>query len=273
MNHFDWPQVIQKQAELGVPFVVLTLAEVKGSVPQVAGAKAVVSAKGLVAGTVGGGRVEAKAIAHAQELLKAETPKRCELLSWNLIRDVGMTCGGLVQIIFEVYSGPAWEIVVFGAGHVAQELVPLLCKMDARVTCIDDREEWLARLPEKSNLRKVSVDDPSSYVANCSPKSFFVLMTRGHGTDTPILSQILRQFDPPYVGVIGSDSKAAVLRKELRQMDFSEEKIKSLYCPMGLPIGDNLPAEIAISISAQLLEVRGRTKDRRLSVQSREAAY
>jgi xanthine dehydrogenase accessory factor len=255
MNHFAWPPVIAKFMERGKPFVVLTLASVKGSAPQVAGAKAIVSETGLEEGTVGGGRIEAKAIAYAQELL-AKNSSRCEMVQWNLIRDVGMTCGGIINLVFEVYAAPAMEIVVFGAGHVAQELVPLLCRLDARVTCIDDRGEWLEKLPALANLRKIQHVNPPSLAVQFSGDTYFILMTRGHATDLAILAEVLRRPCSRYVGVLGSVGKAKTLRRDLREQGFSEKELAGFFCPAGLTIGNNSPAEIAISISAQVLEQR-----------------
>jgi xanthine dehydrogenase accessory factor len=98
---------------------------------------------------VGGGKLEAKAIALAQELLaKNENRKNCQLIKWNLTKDVGMTCGGVVSLVFEVFAGAEWQIAVFGAGHVAQELVPLVTKLDCRAHCVDSRRDWLDKIPD-----------------------------------------------------------------------------------------------------------------------------
>src|SRR5687767_11776766 len=117
---------VERLAELsrsGVPFVCVTMVEAVGSTPQDAGSKMLVTAEGLVTGTVGGGRIEHKAIEYAQQLLSKSTVNsrqptaNCQLLEWNLKRDVGMTCGGTVKLFFETYNHCEWRIVVFGAGH------------------------------------------------------------------------------------------------------------------------------------------------------------
>src|SRR5689334_3891168 len=115
---------VERLAELaagGAPFVSVTLVETIGSTPSETGSKMLVTAAGLDTGTVGGGRVEAKAIEHAQAMLRAprEASPRAELVEWNLQRDVGMTCGGVVKLFFEAYNHSQWQIVLFGAGHVA----------------------------------------------------------------------------------------------------------------------------------------------------------
>lgn len=236
--------------------VVVTMVDYKGSVPQKLGAKALVSAEGLLEGTVGGGKVEARAIEHAKKLLSDPNAAACEIVEWNLTRDIGMTCGGVVKFLFELHQPKQWHIVVFGAGHVAQELVPMLCRLDGHITCVDSRPEWLARMADQPNLTKICEADPKSTVKNFSSKDYFVLMTQGHGTDLPILAEILRTHVPPYLGVIGSKTKALSLRDGLKKLDFNQEKINSFYCPIGLSFGDSTPIEISHSVVAQLLQTR-----------------
>ncbi|HEX9459566.1 MAG TPA: XdhC family protein, partial [Thermoanaerobaculia bacterium] len=128
----------------GLPLVVVTVVDTMGSVPQDRGSKMIVTAEGLRFGTVGGGRVETKAIAEAQEMLRGETTETTKFAQWNLAKDVGMTCGGIVKLYFESHSVGRWRIVVFGAGHVANAVVNVLIHLDCVVTCIDPREGWLA---------------------------------------------------------------------------------------------------------------------------------
>ena len=108
-------------AASGRPFAAVTLVEAIGSTPQDAGSKMLVDADGIVFGTVGGGRLENQAIGFAQQLLSGENQRQRALEEWNLQRDVGMTCGGVVKLYFEAYNRHTWRIVLFGAGHVAQQ--------------------------------------------------------------------------------------------------------------------------------------------------------
>jgi len=88
----------------GEPFVCVTLVAARGSVPQEVGAKMLVTATTIAVGTIGGGRVEQAALKRARTLLREPPTSRCELIDWNLQRDIGMTCGGMVTFLFEVYS-------------------------------------------------------------------------------------------------------------------------------------------------------------------------
>ncbi len=180
----------------------------------------------------------------------------CDFVKWNLQTDVGMTCGGEVQLFFEVYGKVDWPIAVFGAGHVAQVLVPMLTQLHCRVTCIDPRSDWLSKIPDHPKLVKCCVPEPKELVTRQPAHSFFVLISKGHATDLPVLKEILSTREPPYLGVIGSAQKASVLRRELAQAGLPDEKRSAFTCPIGMPIGNNTPAEIAVSIAAQLIQKR-----------------
>ncbi|MDZ4847663.1 MAG: xanthine dehydrogenase accessory protein XdhC [Pirellulaceae bacterium] len=260
---FDLHEHLHKMNRLvaaGSAFVVVTMVEARGSAPQIQGAKAIVTRDGIVQGTLGGGKVEAKAIVHAQEILDRDDGICCELITWNLQTEIGMTCGGEVRFYFEVFNREDWKIVVFGAGHVAQSLVPILLRTSCTVTCIDQRQVWLDRLPSHPRLSKICTDDLKGQVKRLAAKSFVLLMTQGHSTDLPVLAEILANHHVPYLGVIGSQQKATVLKRNLKELAISAEKIESFFCPVGLPLGNNTPAEISISIMAQLIQERDRLR-------------
>lgn len=239
-----------------VPLVTVTVVDTLGSVPQDRGAKMIVTADGLHFGTVGGGKVETKAIAEAQRMLRGEHDSNTQFVSWALNKDVGMTCGGVVKLYFEAFNVGRWNIVVFGAGHIAQALTSLLVHLDCQVTCIDPRAEWIDRLPKSPKLTPLLTDDMPAMVAKLPDDAFVILMTMGHTTDKPILIEILRTRTFPYLGVIGSDSKAAVLRRDVADAGLPEPMQRAFHCPVGLDLGSNHPFEIAVSIVAQMIQVR-----------------
>lgn len=246
----------------GIGCVLVVLVEALGSTPQDAGAKMIVTATGRHTGTVGGGRVEAQAIALAQDMIAAtgagSTAPR--FVNWSLKSDVGMTCGGSVKLYFEPHPAAqnAWPIAIFGAGHVTQALVPVLLPLPCSITVCDSRAEWLERLPRASHLRTVRLDQPAELVATLPDATFLLCMTKGHATDRPILLQALRNRGFPYIGVIGSDAKAAILRRELVADGLPPERAAGFHCPVGLDFGSNHPHEIALSIAGQLLTERDR---------------
>lgn len=246
----------------GAPFVLVVLAEAFGSTPQDTGAKMLVTPAGLLAGTVGGGRVEAKAIATAQEMLADTSADRARprFASWTLKGDVGMTCGGAVKLYFEPHpaGGTSWSIAIFGAGHVTQALLPVLLPLPCTIAVYDSRPEWLARVPRAWNLRATCADDLASVVDTLPTDAFVLSMTQGHQTDRPILARALASHNFPYLGCIGSKAKATILRQELVTGGISAERVAQFHCPIGLEFGTNHPHEIALSIAAQLLIERDR---------------
>jgi xanthine dehydrogenase accessory factor len=268
LAHMPTPHgFVERLAELsqsGVPFVCVTMVQATGSTPQDAGSKMLVNSGGLVNGTVGGGRVEAQAIEHAKQML-ANPPNHSppnELVEWNLKRDVGMTCGGSVKLFFETYNHSDWRIAVFGAGHVASAVVECLAPLDCHVTCIDSRAEWLDRIPARARLRKVQADEPRNLVAELPNDAFVICMTMGHAMDRPILEEIFRQGRRfPFLGVIGSKAKRAVLVKELTVAGIPADQTDTFHCPIGLELGTNQPGEIAISVVAQLIQERDRWRN------------
>jgi xanthine dehydrogenase accessory factor len=238
MHRADPTHYIEAFAELaqsGQAFVSVTMVDAIGSVPQEIGSKMLVNPSGLVYGTVGGGRVENQAIEHAKQLMAAPANHCTSLfVEWNLKRDVGMTCGGTVKFLIEC-----------------------LLKLDCKIEVIDPREAWVGKLPSSPKLVKHILAEPETYVASIPDQAYVLLMTMGHRTDLPVLEAILKSGRTfPYLGVIGSKGKKGALRKELLSMGLSTECVDSFRCPIGLPIGSNQPAEIAISVAAELLQVR-----------------
>jgi xanthine dehydrogenase accessory factor len=257
-----YEQVVNLERE-GSAFVLVVLAESLGSTPQDAGAKMLVTAAGLHTGTVGGGKVEAKAIGVAREMLAgAATAPR--LVNWALKTDVGMTCGGSVKLYFEPHAGggaaAAWPLWIFGAGHVVQALVPVLAPLDCQLTIVDPRREWLDKLPRARNVRYLEAAEPADLVPAMPDHAFLLCLTKGHASDRPVLQRALAERHFPFVGVIGSEAKAKVLQKELIAGGLPAKRAKEFHCPVGLPFGNNDPREIALSIAAQLLTERDKLK-------------
>lgn len=250
-----WEQIAELRRD-GVDFVVITITGARGSVPGQVGAKAVVTAAGCVSGNLGGGKVEAKAIAHALAMFDGD--EVCIHVTWNLQRDVGMTCGGEMMFLFERVNPQAvWHIAIFGAGHVAQALVPVLASLACRIDVFDTRADWLGRFSSWQNVSLHCVSSFETGVEFLNPESFVLSITQGHSSDRPVLCETLRRFPiVPFLGVIGSASKRAVLMRELREDGIDGDLLEKIICPVGLPIGGNDPAEIAISIAAQLLGFR-----------------
>ncbi|HMM51011.1 MAG TPA: XdhC family protein [Burkholderiaceae bacterium] len=244
-------------------YCTVTIVDAKGSIPQEVGATAVFGSDGLLYGTVGGGRVEARCAEEVRTLLASGRGERTRFERLNLFRDLGMTCAGEVALYYEVHQPiDRWEIVVFGAGHVAQKLCRFLVELDCHTVCIDTRSEWLARLPQTDRLEIRHVGSFVEGVSAVRDGASVLLMTMGHATDGPILEALARsEVAIPYMGVIGSASKAAIMRRELRKSGVPAVFIDRIACPIGEKVGDNTPAEIAVGIVSKLVRIR-RSQDK-----------
>jgi xanthine dehydrogenase accessory factor len=245
----------------GAAFVFVVLVDALGSTPQDTGAKMLVTPAGLLTGTVGGGKVEAKAIETGIAML-ARSDTTPQFVNWTLKTDVGMTCGGSVKLYFEPHlaggTGANWPIWLFGAGHVVQALVPVLAPLDCQLVVVDPRRDWLDRLPRGHNVRYIESDAPAALVPAMPDHAFMLCLTKGHASDRPVLQRALAERNFPFVGVIGSDAKAEILRRELVAGGLAPARAQQFHCPVGLPFGSNHPHEIALSIAAQLITERDR---------------
>ena len=147
-------------------------------------------------------------------------------------------------------------VYLFGGGHVSQALAPVLDRIDFAVTVVEERPEFLspdlfptARALVRADFFRLS--DALTLTAD----DYAIVMTRGHQADLEILLQILRS-PARYVGCIGSRKKVAYTQAKLREAGIDEARIQSLHSPIGLAIGAETPAEIAVSIAAQLIAHR-----------------
>lgn len=153
------------------------------------------------------------------------------------------------------------KVCIFGGGHVAQELVPVLAHIGFRCVVIEDRPEFADKklFPQAEAVYLGDVNNIGASV-QIDPNDYVVIMTRGHKHDYTVLVQALRT-DAYYIGVIGSKKKvAATFERLVTEDNFSQDDIKRIYSPIGLAIKAETPAEIAISIAGQMIEVRAGIK-------------
>ncbi len=154
-------------------------------------------------------------------------------------------------------SPPPGPSPSFGAGHVSRALTRILADLNCRIFIFDTRPDLLAALPIGPNIHPRLVEQLEDVVADIPDGAFVAVMTQGHRTDKPILERILQTRTFPYLGVIGSAAKAGVLRRELPRIRPRRRSDQGLPLSLGLPLGKDTPQEIAISIAAEMLQVRG----------------
>lgn len=163
--------------------------------------------------------------------------------------------GGEASVFLEVVAPPE-ELVIVGAGHIAVPLARMAKMLDFQVTVIDDRSAFAnrARFPEADRIIAADVEKTVADL-RIGPRTYLVLVTRGHALDQAALSQVIRK-PAAYIGMIGSQRRVQAVFDFLRRMGVAEEHLRKVYAPIGLRIGAETPAEIAASILAELVAVR-----------------
>ena len=146
------------------------------------------------------------------------------------------------------------EIILVGGGHVARAVAQLAHFLEFHVSVLDDRPEFVTaeRFPEAV---RYSGDIAAVLQREFSPQGYYVIVTRGHKDDLRALEQILPK-SYRYVGMIGSRGKVALTMARLREAGWDDRKLREVHAPIGLAIGAVTPAEIAVSIMAEILRVR-----------------
>lgn len=164
---------------------------------------------------------------------------------------------GETEIFVEIFlENP--RMVILGAGHVSCPVAKIAKMLGFHVTVMDDRKEFLGRerFPDADELVFGTFEELSQKIPPYE-NDYYVVVTRGHKGDTICARQILKR---PYVyfGMIGSKNKVRLTRETLMEEGFPQEVLDSVYAPIGLPIGGQLPEEIAVSIMAQVVQVKNK---------------
>lgn len=245
----------------GRPAVVVEVAAHRGSVPRETGTRMLVAAQ-QVLGTIGGGHLELRAIAHARALLRGEPVATEQAIA--LGPTLGQCCGGALTLRFVSLATarpgdwaappPRFVLQLYGAGHVGRAIVQLLDGIACRVQWIDEREAEFPAAPNAPHIERLCVDAVEAEVANAAPGSCFLVLTHSHDLDLRITEAVLRRGDFAYLGLIGSQTKRARFLHRFEARGIAPEALARLTCPIGVPgIAGNEPEVLAIAVVAQLL--------------------
>lgn len=265
-------QSARKLMQSGDDFILLTVLSTSGSVPGKSGFSMLVTEDGNTYGTIGGGALEYEAV---KEALSFFDTKASAVKSYSLSNDkaggLGMVCGGSLEVSFRYIShddcgflkkceqeaeASSDTVYIFGGGHVAKALVPLLARLDFDCIVFDDRKEF-ANAEHFPAAQKCIAGDFSrlaDYVRITS-SDYVCIMTRGHEYDYIVQKQVLRT-PAYYIGVMGSKKKTLTLREKLLADGFSKSDIERCRSPIGLDIKARTPEEIAVSIAGELILMR-----------------
>ncbi|MDD3363756.1 MAG: XdhC family protein [Syntrophomonas sp.] len=156
---------------------------------------------------------------------------------------------------------PEEKLYIFGAGHIARELCPLAVHLGFEVAVLDDRAEYLnrERFPSAYQLALIDSFQDGFKELNIDENSMLLIVTRGHRHDAVVLEQALCT-DAFYIGMIGSRNKRDTIYRNLIDKGYDRQQLEQVRCPVGLDIGADAPEEIAISISAELIQARARKR-------------
>jgi xanthine dehydrogenase accessory factor len=252
----DIYEEIVKLRQEGRRGAVATIVNVRGSIPSFETAKMLIRDDGSIAGTIGGGCVEAEVWQAAREVMESEKPRS---LTFNLNQDpkydTGLVCGGTLDIFIEPILPPAL-LYIFGAGHVSVNLYKTSRNAGFDVTVVDDRDAYAnrERFPE---AKEVIAEDFEKAMAKLNPSesSCIVIVTRGHRDDMRVLRWAV-QTRARYIGMIGSKRKTITIFRELVKQGLAPELFDRVHAPVGLDIGAITPEEIAVAITAEMIAVR-----------------
>src|ERR1700728_4425058 len=211
-----------------------TIVHTDGSIPSYEASRMLIRDDGSIAGTVGGGCVEADVWAAAKEVIQTEQSRK---MTFNLNHEPG-----------------------FDSGHISVALARIASQAGFSIGIVDDRGAFAnaERFPMASEIL-TSYEDAFEKIRPNSA-TYIAIVTRGHKDDMRVLSWAVetdsRGFSPRYIGMIGSRRKVISVYKALEKQGPSLEKFDRVHAPVGLDIGALTPEEIAVSITAELIAVR-----------------
>jgi len=247
---------IAKLRKEGRKAALATIIQVQGSIPSYESSKILIRDDGSIAGTVGGGCVEAEVWSVAQEVMREEKPRR---LHFNLNAepeyDNGLLCGGSLDIFIEpILATPT--LCLFGGGHVSLYVCKVASLAGFDVVVVDDREAFASkeRFPEAAETYAGPWEEIFPKL-KINGFSYLVIVTRGHKGDLACLRWAVNT-PARYIGMIGSKRKVIEIRKVLEGEGVPPEKLDRVHAPIGLDIGALTPEEIGVAIVAEMIAVR-----------------
>lgn len=236
------------EAATGGPAVaIVTVVDAPVAGPVVPGRRLLLAEGGEARGTLGDAALDRRANELAQRALAGAPP----------ITEAVEVGADRYLLYVDAERAPE-HLVIVGAGHIAVPLAHIGALLGFRVTVLDDREEFATteRFPEAAAVIRADFSDPFRDV-QIGARSYLVLVTRGHKYDFDCLARVLRaDASPRYVGMIGSRRRVRAAFHSLIEGGIPREKLERVRAPLGLDIGAETPEEIAVSIAAELVQVR-----------------
>lgn len=211
---------------------------------------------GRTLGTVGGGQWEFVLVREALEALEHGRSRR---VAKHLTRELGMCCGGAMEAMLEVLD-PNPDLHIWGAGHVAQQTAPLALGLGFRVRVYDEREA-LIELAAFDGCVRIE-GEPLRTLPELGGSDYGLIVTHDHQLDQGLVQALLPQ-PFAYLGMIGSRAKVTRFFQRMEVAGMDPTLFTKLSAPVGLALGAVTPEEIAVSIVAELVQVRRGKRDPR----------
>jgi xanthine dehydrogenase accessory factor len=251
----DLLNIYQEAARIkqkGGSAILATLIAADTDFPKGEGSKILIKTSGEKVGSLlRGAELEKKILTEGEVLLKEKRARVSVLSSEHRKMEV---------LLEPIFSEPT--VYIFGGGHISEQLAPLLKKVHFRVVVIDDREMFAnrERFPEADEVIVTEFEKGFDQL-HVDDSSYIVIVTRGHLYDGYVLEQAIKT-NARYIGMIGSKKKIRTLYQNLKKKGISEEALNHVHAPIGLEINSETPEEIAVSIVAELIKVRGESPGR-----------
>jgi xanthine dehydrogenase accessory factor len=232
------------------------LIDVKGSTPRGVAAKMIVLPDGTVQGTIGGGLLEKQVIEDAVHALAngGGGVKRYVLAATDE-GGIGQICGGEASVLIEVVGAPD-TMLICGGGHIAAALAPMAAALDMNLVIADDRARFASkeRFPDGATVLNMHPGD-ERLRKHVTRSTYVIIVTHNHLHDAAALENLIAA-GAAYIGMIGSTKKIRAVFSELEKNGVPRESLARVHSPVGLDIGAETPAEIAVSIMAEIISVK-----------------
>jgi len=250
---------VVRMKQKGGAAILATLISLDGAFPRGMPSKALFKIFGEKLGSLFNGKeLEERILAEGKALLKEKKPKVIVLDSEesNTRRGEPVGTWRQMEVLLEpIFSEPT--VYIFGGGHISQQLSPLAKRVHFKVVVIDDREMFAnrERFPEADEVIVAGFEECFDRFS-IDESSYIVIVTRGHLYDGFVLEQAVKT-NARYIGMIGSKKKIWTLYQNLLAKGVPKETLVRVHAPIGIDINSETPEEIAVSIVAQLIKVRG----------------
>lgn len=237
----------------GETVALATVTDVDGSAPQDPGAAMLVRSDGTTEGTVGGGTVEELTRESALDAIEERSP-RTELWELSPGGNTGMVCGGEMEVFINVIQGEQ-RLIIAGGGHIGAVLSRMAPELGYSVYVVDDREEYASddRFPDAEVF--AGEYDAGIESFGVTQNTAVAVATRSGHMDR-VAAQTALENGAYYVGVVASEDKAEHVREGLLENGVAESDLERFHSPVGLAVGGADPADVALSILAELNRVR-----------------